>query len=225
MTDPYGHALPPSFEVALPAGGRLHLQSLEEVELWEESAKRYMDAYHLSEQNDLLTLGAILSQQLVIFRAQQRLNGMVPELDDMDVPTGRYRVDKEALKPSEMSAAQSTITKASTEIRELERALGIDKRTREAGGQHTVQDYVQTLKGAAREYGVHVSKRVKAYERVCMEARWRLRLLDNGDAEDRAYHDLTPAKFCDWMRGQLAELEEADKRFAHEKGKLVVGRL
>jgi hypothetical protein len=184
--------------------------------------KRYIDAYNLAEQNDLLTLGAILSQQLVIFRAQQDLNGMEPELDDMDVPTGRYR---KAKKPRDATAAANTITRASAEIRELEKQLGIDKKTREAGGQHTVIDYVKTLKGAAREYGVHLSKRVKEYERVCMEARWRLRLLANGDAEDLGYHDLSPEKFCDWMRGELAVLEDVDKRFAKEKGKLFVGRL
>jgi hypothetical protein len=218
----YAHKPPPDFEVDLPAGGRLMLHSLEEVDLWEESAKRYMQDYQLTQQNDLLLLGAVLSQQLAMFRAQQRMNGMAPKLDDKGMPTGQY-VRKE-LKVNDMGAAQSTIIKASTEIRELEKALGIDKKTREAGGAHTVQNYVGTLKAAARQYGIHLSKRMREYERVMMDARWRLRLMRNGDAEDRAYHKLTPQTVCDWLEGELAKLEELDKQYAREKHAVFVGR-
>lgn len=218
----FGHTPGASFEVELPAGGKLHLQSIDEVEMWDTSMKRYIDAYQLAEQNDLLTLGAILTQQLIIFRAQQDLNGMEPALDEEGIPTGQYR---KAGKPRDASAAANSITRASAEIRELEKQLGIDKKTREAGGQHTVIDYVKNLKAAARQYGLHVSKRVKEYERVCMEARWKLRLLANGDAEDLQYHGLSEATFCQWMRDELGKLEEVDERFAQEKGALFVGRL
>jgi hypothetical protein len=139
------------------------------------------------------------------------------------MPTGRY--DRKELKVADMSAAQSTIMKASAEIRELEKALGIDKKTREAGGTFTVQNYIRTLKEAAREYGIHLSKRVQAYEDVAMEARWRLRLLRQGDAEDRAYHDISEKTICKWLEEQLGHLEEVDKEFAREKGKIFAGRL
>lgn len=218
----HGHALPSDFEVELPAGGSLLLHSLEEVDLWEESAKRYVQDYQLTQQNDLLLLGAILSQQLAMFRAQQRMNGMTPELDGKGAPTGQY-VRKE-LKVADMGAAQSTIVKASTEIRELEKALGIDKKTREAGGAHNVQNYVQTLKAAARQYGVHLSKRMQKYELMAMEARWRIRLLRNGDAEDRRYHGITEQKVIDWLEEQLVELEKADQEFAREKHRVFIGR-
>jgi hypothetical protein len=112
------------------------LHSIDEVDLWEESAQRYVNDYQLTQQNDLLLLGAILSQQLAMFRAQQRMNGMAPELDDRGLPTGQYK--RQEVRVSDLSAAQSTITKASVEIRELEKTLGIDKKAREAGGVHTV---------------------------------------------------------------------------------------
>lgn len=222
MTKPFGHAPPPNFEVDLPAGGKLLLHSIEEVDLWEESSKRYVQDYQLTQQNDLLLLGAILSQQLAMFRAQQRMNGMKPKVDDKGVPTGEYV--RSELKINDMGAAQSTIVKASTEIRELEKALGIDKKTREQGGAHTVQNYVGTLKKAARQYGVHLSKRMQAYEKVMMDARWKLRLLRNGDPEDRSYHKLTPQAICDWLEKELADLEEIDKQFAKDKHAVFVGR-
>lgn len=218
-----GHRLPPSFKVQLPAGGELELQSLEEVELWETSRDKYIADFHLTQQNDLMLVGAILSQQLLAFRAQQRINGMVPELDDQGKPTGKYR--RGEVKPGDMSAAQSTLIKAATEIRELEKALGVDKKTRESGGAHTVANYVETLKMATRAYGIHISKRVTEYEKVMMEARWKLRLLRNGDPEDRNYHGLTEQSFIKWLEGELARIEEIDRQFAKEKGKLFVGRV
>src|SRR3954453_14015995 len=113
MANPYAHK-PVSFEVGLPAGGKLMLHSIDEVDLWEESAQRYVNDYQLTQQNDLLLLGAILSQQLAMFRAQQRMNGMAPELDANGVPTGAYQ--RKELKVTDMSAAQGTIIKASQEI-------------------------------------------------------------------------------------------------------------
>jgi hypothetical protein len=193
-------------DVTLPAGGRLTLRDAEEVELWNGTRDRYVRDYALTQQNDLMLVGAILSQQLAMYRAQRRMN----EPD---------------AKISDLSASQTTITKAAEEIRELEKALGVDKKTREAGGQHTVANYITDLKAAAREYGIHLSRRLLAYEKFCMDLRWRLRLLANGDAEDRAYHDLTPEKVLKWAAEELAALEEVDRKYAREKGRIYAGRL
>jgi hypothetical protein len=223
VSDEYAHTPPSDFEVELPAGGRLMLHSADEVDLWAESARRYVQDYQLSQQNDLLLLGAILSQQLQMYRAQQRMNGMTPVVDDQGVPTGQYR--RVELKLSDMSQAQSTITKASVEIRELEKTLGIDKKAREAGGTQSMQTYVTTLKSVARKYGLHLNKRMQAYERVMMEARWKIRLLRNGDPEDRAYHHLTEKTIVDWLEEELAAVEELDKEFAKTKHAVFIGRL
>lgn len=213
----------PSFEVKLPGGGELHLQSQEEQDLWEATMERYQDEYTLEKPNDLVLLGVILSQQISLFRAQQRLNGMEATLDGSGVPTGSYhRVE---VKPADMAKYQKMIQIAATEMRELEKTLGIDKKTREAGGQHTVATYLTELKLAANQYGVHISRRLKAYEQLAMDARWKLRLLRNGDEEDRAYHGITETKILEWLEGQLQELEEIDKKYANERGKVWVGRL
>jgi hypothetical protein len=58
-----------------------------------------------------------------------------------------------------------------------------------------------------------------------MELRWKLRLLQNGDDEDRKYHNVSEKSICEWAARELAKLEEADKKWAKEKGKVFVGRL
>lgn len=212
------------FEVELPqGGGKLHLMSADEVQMWEDGAASYKADYGLSKTNDLVLLGALLTQQLAMFRAQQRINGMVPVLNAEEIPTGAYKV--EPVKANELAAASETVRKASKEIREIESALGIDKKTREAGGNQTIPGYVSTLKRAANDYGVHISKRTLAYERFAMALRTKLRILKNADAEDKLYEGVTPESVLEWARNELGALEEVDKKFAKEKGKLVVGKL
>lgn len=191
--------------------------------MWDRTSKAYISEYRLSKTNDLVLLGAILSQNLSLFRAQQRLNGMEPELDRAGVPTGRYISVPVSVK--DLSASQGAITRASEEIRNLERALGIDKKTREAGGAYNVADYITTLKRAAHQMGVHISERFKFYEDMAMEARWRVRLLRNGDPEDRQHHDVSEAKIIDWLEKKLAEAEQVDRDFAANKGKMFLGKL
>lgn len=211
------------FMVELPAGGRLHLQTPDEVELWDTALTRYREDYVLQKHNDLVTLGALLQQQIVLFRAQTAINGMVPETDRQGVPTGRYR--REEIEGSELAGYQKALTEAAKEMRALEKQLGIDKATRESGGAHTVDNYITTLKRAAHQRGIHISKRTLAYEAFVNDLRWRIRMLFHSDAEDRAYHNITPKSVLQWVEGELVKLEDVDKKFASERGKLYLGKL
>lgn len=199
----------------------MHLHSAEELDLWNRSAARYQQDYHLTKLNDLVLMGAILTQQIVMFRAQQQVNGLTAEFDASGVPTGRY------IRTGEDDAAKAhkTLILASGEIQKIEAALGIDKVTREKGGQHTVAHYVETLKKAAHIRGLHISKRTLKYEEFVNDLRWQLRLLRNGDAEDRGAHNLTDKTVLEFCHERLTELEEVDKTFARERGKLFIGQL
>lgn len=219
-----GVAAPPAdFKVELPAGGYLHLQTPDEVDFWTASHERYAEEYTLSKQNDLIALGQLLQQQVILFRAQTAINGMEPELGSGGVPTGAYK--RVELDAGEVAAWQKTMVQASQEMRALEKALGIDKATREQGGAHTVDSYIKVLKRAAHQRAVHISKRTLEYERVVNELRVRLRLLYNGDEEDRKYHNITPKTILDWLKDETDRLTEIDQKHNKEKGKLWLGQL
>lgn len=190
------------FKVENPGGGTLTLGNAEEVQLWNDTAQQYIDEYGFTKVNDMVILGTILTFRLDIYRAQADMTD-----------------------PKKVSAASSRILKLSGEMRELEKALGIDKKSREAGGQHTVADYISNLKRAAHEKGIHISERVRAYEGLAMEARWKIRLLRNGDTEDRRHHDISERSIVDWLEKELAKLEDRDKEWAREKGRIFVGKL
>lgn len=214
---------PANFEIEMPAGGKLPLQTIEEVDLIEESRDRYLGDFKITQQSDKLAVGSLLVLHLEVFRAQQRINGMEPEVDANGVPTGLYK--RSNIKGTDRTAAFNILLKSQQEIRDLEKSLGIDKKTRDAGGQYDVQSYVDTVKGAAREYGIHLSKRYVRYEKFVRELRVKLRMLDNLDAEDLQQENLTPDTVFAFIRAELVALEDADKKFAHEKGKLIVGRV
>lgn len=213
---------PPTFDVDLPHGGKLHLRSVDEVDMWEDTKKNYLHDYNLTRTNDLVMLGSILTQTLSMYRAQQALNGMEVELDANNVPTGRYQ--QVNIKPSDIAHYNEVVRKSSQEIREIEKSLGIDKKSREAGGAETVRSYITGLKRHARSYGVHISRRVLAYEAFAMELRTKLRMLNNLDDEDLAYENLSDAKVIEWARTELAKLEEIDKTFAKDKAKVFIGK-
>lgn len=212
---------PQSYEVELPGGGKLHLQTIDEVDLFETTRDRYLTDFRISTQSDKLLIGAILSQHLELFRSQQLLTGMQAEVDATGVPTGRYV--KVQVKQTDRAAAFKVITAASEEIRNVEKALGIDKKTRDQGGQYDVATYVEGLKTAARSYGAHVSKRYLAYDEFATALRVKLRMLNNLDREDLATENISHETVCDWAWAILQKLEEADKKYAHEKGKAFVG--
>lgn len=214
---------PANFEVELPAGGKLPLQTLDEVEVFEESRDRYLTDYKINNQSDRLAVANMLVLQIEAFRAAQRLNGMEAELDPNGVPTGRYK--KVEVKAQERTAALNILIKTRDSIADTEKQLGIDKKTRDQGGQYDVSTYIGGAKEAARTYGIHLSKRYIAYVAFVKALRTQLRMLRQLDAEDLAEAQLSPESLSQWMWGELEKLEQADIKFAHEKGKLIVGKV
>jgi hypothetical protein len=223
MATPKFNQLNPAFEVELPAMGTVHLQSAEEVDLWNRSAQRYREDYMLAKTNDLVLLGILLQQQIEAFRAQRMLNGMIPELDNAGVPTGKYIAAD--VDSDERDKAMRRLTQASDQIQKIEKALGIDKVSREAGGQLSVANYLTTLKHAAHLRGIHITEQFRRTEKFRNELSTMLRMLDNLDAEDRAYHGITDQSVLQFCRDEIAALAAVDQEFAHEQGKLYVGKL
>jgi hypothetical protein len=213
---------PPStqHEVDLPAGGRITLRDADEVDLWETALERYIEDYHLTKTNDLMQLGVLLQFQVAAYRAQRNMNPR-PKLDAQGLPTGQMIVPDDR----QVMSAMTELTKASEQVQKIEKLLGIDKSSREAGGQHTVANYITTLKKAAHERGIHIVERNKEVEGFINELSWRLRVLNDADAEDRGYHDIKPETICEWARGEVARIQQMDKDYAATKGKLYAGKL
>lgn len=210
------------FIAELPAGGTIHLQSEDELNHWNELKTGFQRDYRLIKVNDLTNLGTLLIHHMTLFRAQRRLAGMEPQIDDEGLPTGRFT--KVEVKDADRTRAIKEITEASKEIRNTEAAMGIDKKSREASGPQTMVSYIETMKRLAHDYGVHINQRVQALEEFRGELSWRVRLEQQGDVEDKAYMEATPEQILAWIRAELAKLEESDKEFAEHQALVMGGR-
>lgn len=188
--------------------------------MWASALEKYIEDYHLSKTNDLLQLGFLLQFQVASFRAQRDMNPK-PKLDAQGLPTGQMVMPDD----KQMMSAMSALMKASEQVQKIEKQLGIDKASREAGGQHTVANYIATLKKAGHERAIHVNERNKEMEGFFNELSWKLRVVFSADAEDRAYHDLTPETICIWAQEQVTGIQDNDKKFATTKGKFYLGKL
>jgi len=206
----------------LPHGGTITLQNPEEVIYFRELKKTYEDEYGslLIKPNDRNRLSQLIGFELLAQRMTQRMMGAVNLYDADGNITGIEKID-----PVEMANISIMLPKIQDEIRKLESALKIDKRTREGSGEGDVRNYMETLKKAAIQYKVHLSKRYTSFDEFVNELRWRMRVYANPDMEDRAYHNLdTPEKLHEWINKELTELEEVDKLFATDKQALWVGK-
>jgi hypothetical protein len=199
----------------------VYLQSQEEVDLWSTLDTSYRHEYDLRKINDLTNLGTLLIQHVNLSRAQMALSGRVPELDPDNLPTGRFQ--SRVLKPAEVKSYQEQVTNAGKEIREIEKTMGIDRKSRDQAGDEGVRSWLIGMKARAHRYGLHVSRRVTAYEEFVNELVWRLNLNLNGDAEDKHYESCDDAGIVKWAREETERLAEVDRKFAQDEGALVLG--
>ena len=205
----------------MPNGGTITMLNPEEVAYYREMRSKYEKEYAglLTKPNDINRLSQLLSFELTAHRYTQRMVGSVTQYNDAGEVVGIELVD--AL---EMASISQTLPKVQEEIRKLEQALKIDKRTREGSSEGDIKNYMESLKRAAIQYKVHLSERYTAFDEFVNELKWRMRVLANPDEEDRKYHGVeTAEKLCVWIEGQLNDLTEIDKKFANDKQSLWTG--
>jgi len=197
----------------LPGGGSVTFSNPNELDFFEKTKKRYVNEYAFTKPNDLTRLSQLLMAELAAYRMNQRMAGSIPVYDRSGNITGFNTIE-----PQEISELAKALPSIQKEIRDLESALKIDKKTRDGSGAHEVRHYLESLKKVALKYGVHLSDRYVAYDEFVSELRWRLRVFNNTDEDDRAYHNVKTAEdIIKWSEGQLLKLEDVDKQFAKNK--------
>lgn len=216
-----GSAAPLQITVSeLPGGGSVALMNIEEIDFFEKLKQRYTDEYPLTKPNDLSRLSQLLMMELTAHRLIKKAGGQSAKYD-----AAGQLVGIEVYEPAEVEHAMINLPKVQDEIRKLEVSLRIDKKTREGSSQHEVRNYIETLKRAAHEKGIHLSERYTYYDETFNELSWMLRVFDNADEQDRAYHNISSDSILAYMRERLGKKEEMDKEFAKEKQSLWVGKI
>lgn len=207
-------------ESSLPGGGVISLMNPQEANFFETLKKRYTKEFALTKPNDLARLSQLLIFELTAHRMTQRLAGHVPQYDSQ----GQF-IGYEVVDADEIALITKNLPSVQSEIRSIEQHLRLDKKSREGHGQQEIKEYMETLKRAAKQYGVHLSDRYKKYDEFRNELAWKLRVLDNADSKDKAYHNISEESIIKYMRDFLAEMDDFDKSFAHDKQSVWVGKI
>lgn len=204
----------------LPGGGSITMLDPQEVDFFETLKKQYLKEYAISKPNDLARLSQLLMAELAAHRMTKKMAGQTARYDAKGQFTGYEKVDDE-----EMASVLKSLPQIQSEIRSLEQHLRLDKKSREGHGQNEVKEYMETLKRAAKQYGVHLSERYTKYDEFRNELSWKLRVLDNADDKDRTYHNITAETVLQYCRDHVAEMDDFDKAFAHDKQSIWVGKI
>lgn len=205
--DPDDAAPPPPshrrLKVRLPSGAMFDVLTPQEAEYLEERVGWYQDQNkfdHISDQQDV---DRLLWMELFCFRWALWIN------------TGED-YDNEDINPT---ALRKSLSEYSSEIRQVKKALGIDKVGRDkAKGEDSVPEFIMKLLQRAKDFGYHRdSQSAKAIELI-QEAialyTWHI----NCDEDERREAHITQADLIQWIGSVLKpEFEQLDIDFRKQQ--------
>jgi hypothetical protein len=119
-------------------------------------------------------------------------------------------------KPANPKGVGDDSKTASTELRQLRKALGIDRVTREAGQGETIAEYIHNLGIRAKRFGVMRNK--QAEKAITL---WRALMAETGchlrsDEEERVEFKRHAEDVVQWIVDHMDEFNEIDEAFRRD---------
>lgn len=184
-------------EVTTPSGNKIVVLNQGECDYYEQVAKRYQSDNKFSNVSDILELDRILLLELMCHRWGLWL------LSGQD-----YQGRK--INPTEI---QKSIKDYSSEIRDIKRALGIDKRTRDADSGESVAAYVQNLTIRAKEFGVKRNNEAIKAITILKELEGLITLYENSSPAERKEFNCELEDIKEWIKRKIPEFNAIDESF------------
>jgi hypothetical protein len=186
--------------VTTPDGQTITLMHVDEVRYYEQLLRKYTEDYNFTNIADLTTLSSILYYETLMFRYQKW--GLSGKMYDG--------------KPANPKGVGDDSKTASTELRQLRKALGIDRVTREAGQGETIAEYIHNLGIRAKRFGVMRNK--QAEKAITL---WRALMAETGchlrsDEEERVEFKRHAEDVVQWIVDHMDEFNEIDEAFRRD---------
>lgn len=198
-SNPYGVQMYP---VVTPSGGTVNLMTQEESDWYTDRRDTYVSQNRFTNQSDLNDLDRVLFMEVMI----NRWSTWITQGFDYFMT----RVDE--------SKVQQQIAEYSKELRQVKKALGIDKITRDASKVESVGDYIRTLLQRAKEFGYHRNEQYEKAVTLIYELKTMVETYDRCDADEREDLDLSHETILDWVReNMIAEWVALDEAFRAEQ--------
>jgi hypothetical protein len=171
--------------VTLPSGATFSVLTSDEVEYVKDRVTRYLADNHFVNVSDLQDVDRMVVMELLVHRWSLWLSRGKDYFDD--------EVDEKSFRRS--------LGEYSTEVRQLKKALGIDKVTRDKQkGDDSVPTYLTELNIRALEFGyMRNAQQAKSIE-LFMQLRSLVTLHDNSDDQERMEMHCSEEDIFEWMR-------------------------
>jgi hypothetical protein len=181
-----------------PAGGTWIALTDDEQRFFEDLCRKYTEDYAFQNVSDLADLERIIQGEVL----SQRYNRYLSTGEDYWGDTITVKEYEDALKSK------------SGELRQLKKALGIDRISRQKDSSDSLSDYIAKLLERAREFGVMRNDQTTAALTTFMELRSLVTLHDNSNEEERRTQGCTMEDIFDWLREYaFPEFDQVDREF------------
>lgn len=188
--------------VVLPSGATFDVLTDDEADFIEQLTEQYLTSFKFQHPSDLLDLDRLVTMEMLSWRWQRwmsRLSAYGPA-----VQGSRLHRD-----------LPGDAKQLSTEIRQLKKAMGVDKAARDrAHGEDSVPYYLERLRQCAMVFGIHRNHQAdRALElinqMIGMATFWK-----NAPERERRLMHLTAEEIVMWVLDTLApEFQEIDRHF------------
>lgn len=198
--------IPDDADVALSAprlvkgAGRMTMEVLNEMEenWWNDAIAMYKDQYNFQNVADLDDLDRLLAMELLSMRYGYWL---VSGKDYF----GREFVEKSVSEQKD---------KLDSQIRQLKRHMGMDRKGRVESETESVGEYIKNLLRRAQEFGVHRDMQINMAFDLFVELRKLVGLHERTDEEEQAHLGITQNQIYEWIRDvAIPEFDKLDDAF------------
>lgn len=185
--------------VLLPSGAEFLVMTEGERDYITERVLQYGEQLHLTNVSDLAQLDLMIELEMLCHRWAQWLSRQKDYWDD--------DIDENQLRRS--------LNDYSSEIRQLKKALGVDKVSRDkARGEESVAHFLQMLLIRAEEFGINRETMLDVALTLAMQLTSLVVLHDNCTIDEQREQHITDEDLIDWVRTVfIPEFHAVDDHF------------
>lgn len=184
-------------EVTTLSGSSFYVLNQEEKDYFEDVSARYVSDNRFSNTSDLQDLDRILMMETMVYRWGRWLA--------LESDYYNNEIDPEKLNKA--------IKEFSMEIRQLKKAVGLDRVSRDKDKGESIAAYIENLRRRAQEFGIMRNESAVKAITLFHDLISLVTLADNCTEQERKENHVEDADIVQWVRDVTPEFTDIDKEF------------
>jgi len=209
MTDTFEPEAEDGIDVRLPSGATFQVMTELEEGYLLDKITRYMADNHFLNVSDHLDIDKLVTFELMIHRWTSWVS-MGRDYWDNEIPTKQYA---------------DLANQFSTEVRQLKKALGVDKVARDRShGDDSVPAFWDSLLNRAQEFGYMRNEQFTQSIESMQRIKAIITYFDNCTDDERLEFHVTMADVMEIIKEEVVKFDRIDENFRNQKQRLWIKR-